>query len=172
MRDIEAVLNRAVADYDAASEESAREFFALKVQILIFTYDLASGMLSVGRNRPSGFAAAVALKPLVHSAYEFERHVNRGLVPKILRYAAARGKAIDTAAIKRERAKWRRELATVRSWKQLRDVATGHYGNEIEEQIRLLRTLNQSELLSVVSNLVNYGLFLFKQLPHKSRSDA
>ena len=70
VRQVEASLNLALADYEASSNADTREFFLLKMQVLIFYYDVVTGMLSVGRNKPKGFAQAVALKTLVHSLYD------------------------------------------------------------------------------------------------------
>ena len=67
VRRAEASLNRALADYEASSNADTREFSLLKVQLLIFYYDVLTGMVSVACNNPKGFARAVALKTLYHA---------------------------------------------------------------------------------------------------------
>jgi hypothetical protein len=172
VRQVEASLNRALADYEASSDADAKEFFLLKVQAFIFYYDVVAGMVSIGRNNPKGFAQAVALKPLVHSLYEYDQQMNRTLVPRIIRYAARRKKPIDTSAIKAERIKWRDQLARLKAWKAVRDAATGHYGEDIEHQVRFLKTIGQKEVLSVASAFVEYNAFILQLLPHSKRSHA
>jgi len=171
-RDVEGALNRALTDYEAASDAYAREFFLLKVQILIFYYDVLAGMLSIGRNKPNGFAKAVALKPLVHSLYEYAQQMDRNLVPRVIRLASSRNKSIDTSVIRAEKKKWHGQLTKLKDWKALRDVATGHYGWDIEHQVRLLKAIGQEEVLSVASAYVDYSLFILQLLPHGKRSAA
>ena len=105
-RRVEAILNRALADYEASSNADTREFFLLKVQVLIFYCDVLTAMLSVARN-PKGFARTVALKPLTNSLYEYERQINGTLVRRIRLYASNQKKPIDTSAIKAANEKWR-----------------------------------------------------------------
>ena len=165
-------MNRAIAQYEASADTDTREFYLLKVQALIFYYDVVAGMASVGRNNPKGFAQAVALKSLVHSLYEHDQQLNRTLIPRVLKYASRRKKPIDTDAIKVERGKWRLQLAKLKTWKSVRDAATGHYGQDIENQIDLLKTLDQTDVLSVASAFVHYTAFVLHLLPHVKRSDA
>jgi hypothetical protein len=172
VRHVEASLNRALAEYEASSDADTQEFFLLKVQALIFHYDVVAAMASIGRNNPKGFAQAVALKSLVHSLYEYDQQMNPTLVPRIMRYAARRKKPIDTSAIKAERKKWRDQLARLKAWKAVRDAATGHYGEDIEDQVRLLKALRQEEVLAVASAFVDYNAFILQLLPHSKRSDA
>jgi hypothetical protein len=155
VREVEAFLNRAIADHEASSEADAQEFFLLKVQAFIFCYDVVAAMVSIGRNNPKGFAQAVALKSLVHSLYEYDQQMNRTLLPRIMRYAARRKKPINTSAIKAEKKKWRGQLARLKVWKAVRDAATGHDGEDIEQQVRLLKALRQEEVLSVASAFVD-----------------
>ena len=84
VRQVEGALNRAIAQYEASADTDTREFYLLKVQALIFYYDVVAGMASVGRNNPKGFAQAVALKSLVHSLYEHDQQLNRTLIPRVL----------------------------------------------------------------------------------------
>lgn len=172
LRQVEASLNRALAEYDAASDADSQEFFLLKVQALIFYYDVAAGIVNMGRNNPKGFAQAVALKSLVHSLYEYDQQINHTLVPRIIRHAARRKKPIDTSAIKVEKKKWRDHLAKLKSWKAVRNAATGHYGQDIEHQVGLLKAIRQEEVFSVVSALVEYNGFILELLPHRKRGDA
>src|SRR6266566_1046776 len=149
VRQVEASLNRTLAEYEASSDADTKEFYLLKVQTFIFYYDVLAAMVSIGRNNPKGFAQAVALKSLVHSLYEYDHQMNRTLLPRIMRYASRRRKPVDTRAVKAERGKWRDQLARLRTWKAVRDAATGHYGKDIEHQIRLIKTIDQEEVLSV-----------------------
>jgi hypothetical protein len=171
IRQAEAALNRASADYDASTDAEAKEFFLLKVQALIFLYDVMAAMASIARNNPKGFAEAVALKSLVHSLYEYDQQIDRTLVRRMMRYADRRKKPIDTSAIKAERKKWRAQLARLRAWKAVRNAATGHYGKDIEHQIRLIKTLRQKEVLSVASAFVDYSGFILELIPYKLRAN-
>ena len=172
VRQVEEYLNRALAEYEASSDTDVREFFLLKVQVLIFYYDVVAGMVSIGRNNSQGFAKAVSLKSLVHSLYEYDQQVNRTLVPRIVRYAARRKKPIDTSTIRKEKAKWRVQLARLKTWRAVRDAATGHYDQDIEHQIKLLKTIDQAEVLSVASVFIEYSVFILQLLPHRKRSAA
>jgi hypothetical protein len=171
VRRIEASLNRAFADYEASSDADAKEFSLLKVQALIFHYDVMAAMVSIGRNNPKGFAEAVALKSLVHSLYEYDQQIDRTLVPRIMGYAARRKKPIDTSAIKAAKKKWRAQLERLRDWKAVRDAATGHYGKDIKDQVRLIKTLCQKEVLSVATAFLHYSWSILELIPHSKRSD-
>jgi hypothetical protein len=172
VRQAEAVLNRAFAEFEASTDDNAREFFLLKLQVLIFYYDVFAAMVGLGREPVSGFASAVALKSLVHNLYEYDQQLNSVLVPRILGLAKKWRKVVDTAAIKSEKTKWRDELSKLKQWKAVRNAATGHYGKDILEQVQLLRTLDQNEVLAVAGAFVAYSQFLFTQLPHKTRNDT
>jgi len=172
VRRVEAFLNRAVADYEASLDADAQEFFLLKIQALIFLYDVITTMVSIGRNNPKGFAQAVALKPLVHSLYEYDQQISRTLVPQIIQYAARRKKPIDTSVIKAEKKKWREQLAKLKAWQAVRNAATGHYDEDIEHQVRLLKAIGQEEVLSVASAFLEYNGFILELLPHRKRSNA
>ena len=172
LRQVEECLNRALAEYEASSDADVKEFFLLKVQAFIFYYDIAAGMLSIGRNNPKGFAQAVALKSLVHSLYEYDQRMNQTLMPRIMRLAAKWKKPINTSAIKAERKKWRDQLVRLKAWKAVRDAATGHYGQDIEQQVRLLKAIGQKEVLSVASAFVEYNAYILLLLPHRKRNAA
>jgi hypothetical protein len=169
MRSVGESLNRALAAYEASSDADDREFYLLKIQALIFYYDVAAGVVSsdVGGK---GFAKTVALKSLVHCLYEYDQQINRTLMPQIIRYAARRKKPIDTSVIKTERKRWHLQLARLKTWKDVRNVATGHYGQDIEHQIGLLKTLDQKDVFAVVSAFTEYNAFIIQLLPHKSRT--
>jgi len=171
VRRVEAFLNGAFADYEASSDADAKEFSLLKVQALIFHYDVITAMASIGRNNPKGFAEAVALKSLVHSLYEYDQQIDRTLVRRIKQYAVRRKNPIDSSAFKAARKKWRAQLERLRAWRPIRNAATGHYGENIEEQVRLLKTLHQKEVLSVATAFVHYNWFILELLPHKLRAN-
>jgi hypothetical protein len=164
-------LNRALADYEASLNADTREFFLLKVQVLIFYYDVLTGMLSIARN-PKGFARAVALKTLAHSLYEYERQMNGTLVRRILLYASNHQKPIDTSAIKAANEKWRPHQTRIRDRKELRNIATGHYGKQWERQIELLKEISEKEVLSDVEACTEYTYFILDLLPHRKRGAA
>jgi hypothetical protein len=169
---VETALNRAFAEYEASSDADSKEFFFLKVQTLIFYYDVMAGMVSIGLNKSKGFAQAVALKSLVHSLYEYDKQMNRTLVPRVIEYASKRKKPIDASEIKSEKKKCRVQLAKLRSWRSVRDTATGHYGKDIELQIDLLKTIDQEEVFSVASAFVDYCGFILQLLPHRNHSET
>ena len=171
VRRLEAILNHALADYEASSNAVTREFFLLKVQVLIFYYDVLTGMVSFARN-PKGFARKVALKPLANSLYEYERQMNGTLVRRILDYASNRKKPIDTSAIKAANEKWRPHQTRIRGLKELRNIATGHYGKEWERQIELLNGISEKEVLSDAGACTEYTYFLLDLLPHRKRGAA
>ena len=172
VRRVEAFLNRALADYEASTDADTQEFCLLKVQALIFHYDVMAAMASIGRNNPKGFAEAVALKSLVHSLYEYDQQIDRTLVRRIKQYAVRRKNPIDSSAFKAARKKWRAQLERLRAWRPIRNAATGHYGENIEKQVRLLKTLHQKEVLSVATAFVHYSGFILELIPHSKRSDA
>ena len=128
-------------------ERSHKRVLSAEVQVLIFYYDVLTGMVSFARN-PKGFARKVALKPLANSLYEYERQMNGTLVRRILDYASNRKKPIDTFAIKAANEKWRPHQTRIRGRKELRNIATGHYGKEWERQIELLNGISEKEVLS------------------------
>ena len=70
---------------EAATTEYDREFFLLKVQVLIFYYDVMLGMVTLARNRSSGFARCVAIKSLAHNVYEYDKQLSGTLIPRVIR---------------------------------------------------------------------------------------
>ena len=91
------------------------------------------------------------------------------LKPRILRYASSRKKPIDTAVEATEE-KWRAQLARIRAWKKLRNVATGHYVENIELQIKLLKAApSQKEVLSVAGAFGDYAASILQLRPHRKR---
>jgi hypothetical protein len=171
-RRAEASLNRALADYEASSNADTREFFLLKVQLLIFYYDVLTAMLSVARNNPKGFARAVALKPFANSLYEYERQINGTLVRRILLYASNQKKPMDTSVIRAANEKWRPHQTRIRGRRELRNIATGHYGKEWERQIELLKGISEKEVLSDAGACTEYTHFILDLLPHRKRGAA
>jgi hypothetical protein len=171
VRRLEAILNHALADYEASSNAETREFFLLKVQLLIFYYDVLTGMVSLARN-PKGFARAVTLKTLVHSLYEYERQINGTFVRRILDYASNQKKPIDTSVIKPANEKWRLHQTRIRGRNELRNIATGHYGKEWERQIELLKRISEKEVLSDAGACTKYTYFILHLLPHRKRGAA
>jgi hypothetical protein len=172
VREVEASLNRALAAYEAASDAETREFYLIKLQAYIFLYDVGAGMAAIGINKPTGFAQALALKSLVHNLYEYDQQINRELVPRIVRYASIRKKPIDRSTIKAIRDKWRNQLAKLKTWKSVRDSATGHYGRDIAYQVKLLKGLRQEEVLSVATTFFDFNKSIIQLLPHGKRNDA
>ena len=172
VRPVEASLNLAIAEYEAPCDADSKEFFLLKIQVLIFYYDVMAALVSFARNKPKGFAMSLALKSLVHNLYEYDQQLNRTLAPRILRYASRRRKPIDTVALKLEKGKWRSQLAELRTWKDVRNAAAGHYDQDINHQIALLKTLEPKVVFSVASAFIEYSAFILQLLPHRRRGAA
>ena len=173
LRQSEQRLNKALSDYESPpSSALAKEFYELRVQAAVFNYDISYDVVSVWRHTPTGFAENVALKSLIHKLYEYDQLMQKHLVNRMLSLARSRNIAIGSEDIKVERKKWRTQLLRLQSWSDLRNQATGHYGKNVEEQIRLLKTIDREEVMDVVAAFLSYNIAVLKVLRDAGRGGA
>ena len=92
-------LEDSLRHYEEAPKGLAREFVELKLQGCIFQYDVCAEMVSFVRNKPTGFAAAVALKGLVLRLYEYDSLLNSNLIPRLLALTEARSVPFNRSTV-------------------------------------------------------------------------
>lgn len=173
LRASEKVLASALIDYKApANNSNAAEFHQLRVQAAIFSYDICSSMVSLWITEPRGFAQGVALKNIAGKLYEYDLALSSRLVNRILRLAQARGMSIPSDTIKRERRKWRDQLARLARWAELRNQAAAHYGKDIPKQIQLIAELQLKEVMSVAEAFLSFNNFISKVLADVGRGSV
>ena len=165
-------LEDSLRHYEQAPNKLAKEFVELKLQACIFQYDVCAEMLSFLRNKPTGFAAAVALKGLVLRLYEYDDLVNTNFIPRLLALAEARNVPFDRAVVKQARAQWKDELKRLKRWSDVRNHAAGHYGKDFELQVALLRQLEPEEVMSVTKAFLSFNMSLLVGMRDAGRGAA
>lgn len=162
-RKAETNLNDALRHFEEAPHDLARAFSELKLYASIFQYDATAEMIGILRNQPTGFAVSVALKGLVLRLFEYDLILNKRLIPRLLKLAATRGISVDRAAVRDLRGAWKVELSQLQAWRDVRNLAAGHYGDDLAEQVEHLRSLTVDGVMSVLRGFLsfNMGLLVF-----------
>jgi hypothetical protein len=153
-------LNESLRHFEEAPNTLAQEFLDLKLQACIFQYDICAEMVALLRNKPQGFACAVALKGIVLRLFEYDILLNKSLIPRLLAFAKARNIVIDRDAIKLLRKTWKAELNELKTWHEVRNNAAGHYGEDLAKQVKLLKLLNVDGVLTVVRGFLSFNMGL------------
>ena len=162
-------LEDSLRHYEEAPKGLARECVELKLQGCIFQYDVCAEMVSFVRNKPTGFAAAVALKGLVLRLYEYDSLLNSNLIPRLLALTEARSVPFNRSTVKHLRAQWRAELNRLRRWSDVRNQAAGHYDKALESQVRLLKQLDPDEVMTVAKAFLSFNMALLVGLRDAGR---
>ncbi len=165
-------LEDSLRHYEQAVPGLALEFVELKLQATIFQYDVCAEMVSFVRNKPIGFAAAVALKGLVLRLYEYDDLLNSTFIPRLLALAEKRGIAFDKAKVKAARSHWKTELARLKRWSSFRNQVAGHYGKDLQAQIGLLKNLDPDEVMAVTRAFLSFNLALLHGLAEAGKGVA
>jgi hypothetical protein len=165
-------LNDALRHFENPPNDLAKEFVELKLYACMFQYDVCAEMIGVVRNQPKGFASSVALKSLVLRLFEYDRALNRRLIPRLLKLAEARGLSVDRSAIISLKKTWKTELAQLQAWHKVRNKAAGHYDDDLAEQVRLLRSLTVDGVMSVVRGFLSFNMELLHVLRDAGRGVA
>ena len=168
-------LEDSLRHYEQAPNDLAKEFVELKLQACIFQYDICAEMLSFMRNKPTGFAASVALKGLVLRLYEYDDLVNTSFIPRLLALAEGRNVPFNRTVVKQARAQWKNELKRLKRWSEVRNHAAGHYGKDFERQVALLRQLEPAEVMTVTKAFLSFNMSLLTGMRDAGRgvgSDA
>ena len=153
-------LEDSLRHFEQAPAGLAREFVELKLQATMFQYDVCAEMVSFIRNKPTGFAAAVALKGLVLRLYEYDDLMNTNFIPRLLALAERRATPFDRATVKLARSQWKAELARLKRWSSFRNQVAGHYGKDLQLQVTLLKALDPTEVMSVTKAFLGFNMAL------------
>ena len=151
-------LEESLRHYDDAPAGLAMEFVELKLQATIFQYDVCAEVVSFVRNKPTRFAAAVALKGLVLRLYEYDDYMSTTFIPRLLILAGARGIPFDKATVKAARSNWKVELNRLKRWKAFRNQVAGHYGKNLKAQVSLLKELDPNEVMAVTRAFLSFNM--------------
>ena len=120
-------------------------------------------------------SCSVALKGLVLRLFEYDQILNKRLIPRLLKLAQTRGIAIDNSTIKDLRKKWKSELTDLQAWHEVRNQAAGHYGQDIAQQVELLKSLTLDGVMAVVQGFLSFNmglLVLLRDTGHGVSSDT
>jgi hypothetical protein len=162
-------LEDSLRHYDDAPVGLAQEFVELKLHACIFQYDVIAEMLGYLRNKPTGFAAVVAIKGLVLRLYEYDNLLNTSLIPRLLSLASSRRVAFDKQTIRQARKKCKDELKRLRRWSDFRNHVVGHYGKDLKLQVALLKQLNPVVVMSVTLAFLKFNKTLLVGLRDAGR---
>ena len=153
-------LEDSLRHYEQSPGGLATEFVELKLHATIFQYDVCAEMVGFMRNKPTGFAAAVALKGLVLRLYEYDDLMNTVFIPRLLALAQLRGVAFDKATVKAARSNWKAELSRLKRWSSFRNQVAGHYGKNLKAQVSLLKELDPEEVMTVTKAFLSFNMAL------------
>lgn len=157
-------LNAAHADFKSSTSELEDDFRNIRLQALIFQYEVCHEMGNIIRAKPEGFALSVALKGLVHKLYEYDRAFNSYLFKRTIALATARGIKFDKQAFAAERKKWRNELKGLAKWSTVRNKVTGHYDPDLSLQVQLIEQIHLDEVIAVFEGFLQVNVALLKTL--------
>jgi len=157
-------LESSLRHYEDAPSGLAQEFVELKLQACIFQYDICAEMVGFLHNKPTGFAAAVALKGLVLRLYEYDNLMSTTFIPRLIDLAVSRGVSFDRTTVKKARAQWKHELNRLKRWSDVRNQAAGHYGKDLKVQVALLKQLDPEEVMTVTRAFLSFNMALLAGL--------
>ena len=157
-------LEDSLRHYEETPAGLAKEFVELKLYATIFQYDVCAEMVGFVRNKPKGFAAGVALKGLILRLYEYDDFTNTTFIPRLLALAQQRDIPFDRPAVKVLRSQWRAELARLNGWSCFRNQVAGHYGKDLQVQVKLLKELDPNEVMGVTKAFLNFNMSLLVAL--------
>jgi hypothetical protein len=165
-------LEDSLRHFEEAPPGVATEFVELKLQATIFQYDICAEMVSFMRNKPTGFAASVAMKGLVLRLYEYDDLMNTTFIPRLLALAEKRGIPFDKATVKTARGAWKTDLARLKRWSGFRNQVAGHYGKDLRVQVALLKELDPAEVMSVTRAFLSFNMALLAGLRDAGKGAA
>jgi len=157
-------LEDSLRHFEESPSGVATEFVELKLQATIFQYDICAEMVSFLRNKPTGFAASVAMKGLVLRLYEHDNLINKTFIPRLLALAEVRGIPFDNLTVKSARAAWKSDLKRLKRWSSFRNEVAGHYGKDLRLQVALLKELDPAEVMSVTRAFLSFNMALLEGL--------
>ena len=170
LADAERTLEQAVTEYGAPpTSATAAEFYELRLQAAIFNYDVCRAIAGVLHDEPKGFALRLCLRDLVHKLYEYDQALSERLVRRVLDLAQTRDIDLKGADIRAERAKWKEQLSKLQAWSDLRNQTAAHYGESIPEQVRLISSLDQPEVIAVAKAFLSFNIAVLRQLARIGR---
>jgi hypothetical protein len=111
----------------------------------------------------------VCLRDLVHKLYEYDQALSDRLVKRTLDLAQERGIDLKGVDIRAERTKWKHQLSKLQAWSDLRNQAAAHYGKDISEQVRLISSLEQTEVLAVARAFLSFNIAVLHGLARIGR---
>ena len=155
-------LNDSYLHYTQPPTRLAKEFVEIKLQVCIFQYDVTVEMAGLLRNKPTGFAASVALEGLVLRLFEFESTLGGTVLPRLLALADARDIEIESGAVQDLKRKWKEEFRTLKSWHHVRNQAAGHYGRDLRKQVEALEPLTVDAVMGVAVGFLHFAQSLFR----------
>lgn len=172
LRKAESNLNDALVQFENPSSDLAQEFHALKIQACIFQFDVCWEMSSFLMHRPTGFAAAVALKGLVLRLYEYDQLQNKQQIPWLIELAKERNVPWDTQHVREARDRCKEEFKQLRGWSSVRNKAAGHYASDIAHQVELLKNLQSKQVFGVAQAFLQFNMSLLETLRDAGRGGS
>lgn len=158
------VLNKSLVDYDSPQTSAeAHRYNTLTLQAAIFHYDVVYEYAAFWRAKTDGFPQQVALKGFISKLFEYDLQMQQRFLPEMTDLAKARNIEIQ-GYLRGERRKWTAELRTLQGWAALRNGATSHYGRDIENQVKLLRSIRLESVEQVSHAFTSYHLAILRGL--------
>lgn len=153
----ERLLNDSYQHFRESKTEDELRFHALKLQITILQFEVASEIEQIIRRPPGGFAAQVALKDILHKIVEYDRTLRGSHIKKILDYAAMRGVSHVKGEISKISKEWSKKLKAIESFITLRNKSTGHYDSDIDAQVSAIEVIDSDEAIDVIFSFLSFN---------------
>jgi hypothetical protein len=157
-------LNHAFSEYAAHDgTEIKGQFLAFKLQACIIQYEICSDFALLLRIKPMRFARKVFLKNALHKIVEYTDTLRTKHLHRIVLLAKERGLNNTAEELQRTGTMWRRRLNT-EQFRRLRNKASGHYDQNIQEQVEVIDLLDEDAALDAMTNFLTFNLQILSML--------
>ncbi len=156
--DSEKILNRTHKECSSQSFLSPehRMFCLLKMQSALFQFEICSGMAELIKIQNYSFAKKAKLKDLIHKVFEYKKTLKSHHIKKMMELAESKHLANEKALLSEVTKKYRNAIKNIEKYKTLRNLATGHYDQDIQKQISYINDIKEDETLDRILAFLRY----------------
>lgn len=136
----EQALNAAHTNFQVFTSNIDRVSCNTLLQTRLFRYEIEVQPAPIFHNGPTGFSRVIALEGPAHKAVESNNHMNKRLIPEMLRWA--KEGQIPSGERQSNDLKPRETFKTTASWGDARNNATGYCDSNVEVAVGLLDAMD------------------------------
>lgn len=164
-------LNRLFSQWHADSKSEHREFYALRLQCASIQYELCAQMGEFLQAEPHGYGRKIALKDLLHKAFEYDQTLRKHHVQRLISLAESRHMTVTVERLRRLCREWKKPLEQLAQFKDLRNAASGHYDPDIVKQVDHVAGIIESDALDAIRSFMAFTLAINKILRDVGRGE-